>query len=123
MKTCIKTLFILPLLAAGLGLATAGRVTAQTFANLYNFTATDPDTGTNNDGASPDGYLVLAGNILYGNTSQGGTNGNGTVFALNIQDMGCTNLHSFTTIDPNTAPTAMELIRRVWFYPATRCMG
>jgi hypothetical protein len=38
MKTYIKNLFLLPALIAGLGLIPAGRVTAQNFTNLHDFT-------------------------------------------------------------------------------------
>jgi uncharacterized repeat protein (TIGR03803 family) len=47
------------------------------------------------DGASPHAGLVLSGNTLYGTTSAGGTTGNGTVFAVNTDGTGYTNLYSF----------------------------
>jgi uncharacterized repeat protein (TIGR03803 family) len=40
--------------------------------------------------------LILSGNTLYGTASGGGNSGNGTVFALNTDGSGFTNLHSFT---------------------------
>jgi uncharacterized repeat protein (TIGR03803 family) len=86
---------------AGLCLMPAGRVTAQTFTNLYNFTAThvgSPNVYTNSDGASPVAGLILSGNTFYGTASGGGTNGNGTVFAVNTDGTGFTNLHSFTAL-------------------------
>ncbi|HZL78481.1 MAG TPA: choice-of-anchor tandem repeat GloVer-containing protein [Candidatus Limnocylindrales bacterium] len=57
------------------------------FTTLYSFTATTlPEAGGyNNDGATPMGSLVLAGNTLYGTTSAGGTGGGGTVFSLSLQ--------------------------------------
>src|SRR5947207_15217538 len=78
MKTCIKNLFLLPVLMAGLGLTLAGRVTAQTFTTLYSFSATDPTTGTNSDGKAPLAGLLLSGNTLYGTAVVGGTSGSGT---------------------------------------------
>ncbi len=54
---------------------------------------------TNRDGRSPVGGLVLSGNTLYGTTEIGGTNGDGTVFALNTNGMGFTTLHTFTDND------------------------
>jgi hypothetical protein len=45
-KASIKKLFLLPALIAGLVLLPAGRVTAQTFTNLYSFT-------NGSDGANP----------------------------------------------------------------------
>src|ERR1035437_2728742 len=96
MKTSIKNLFLLPALIAGLGLIPAGRVTAQTFTNLHSFTATSGSNPTNSDGAVPYAGLILSGNILYGTASQGGSSGYGTVFAVNTNGTGFTNLHSFT---------------------------
>jgi uncharacterized repeat protein (TIGR03803 family) len=52
------------------------------FTTLYNFSATDPVTGTNNDGANPEAGLVVAGGTFYGTASAGGTAGYGTVFSL-----------------------------------------
>ncbi len=75
MKTSIRHLFCLPALVAGLGLIPAGRVTAQTFTNLHNFTG-------GGDGASPAAGLVLSGNTLYGTAGDGGTNGSGMIFSV-----------------------------------------
>ncbi len=101
MKTRIKQLFLLPALVAGLGLMPAGRVTAQTFTNLFSFMAASYDslneTDTNSDGDSPNG-LILSGNTLYGTTYGGGTNGNGTVFAVHTDGTGFTNLHTFSAL-------------------------
>ena len=40
--------------------------------------------------------LILSGNTLYGVSEGGGSSGNGTVFALNTDGTGFTNLHNFT---------------------------
>jgi uncharacterized repeat protein (TIGR03803 family) len=56
--------------------------TNRAFETLYSFTATDPDTGTNSDGALPYGGLVLADNTLYGTTWAGGSWNIGTVFSI-----------------------------------------
>jgi uncharacterized repeat protein (TIGR03803 family) len=63
------------------------------FTNLYSFTATS--NNTNNDGAGPIASLVLSGGILYGTAADGGAFGNGTVFAVNTDGTGFTNLHNF----------------------------
>lgn len=64
------------------------------FATIYSFTAYT--SGTNSDGASPLGRLVLAGNTLYGTASAGGVaNGFGTIFKVNTDGSGFTNLHTF----------------------------
>src|SRR5947207_10654182 len=108
MKTCIKNLFVLPVLPAliaGFGLTLAGQVTAQTFTTLYSFTATIPYTNdvggvfyTNTDGAAPVGGLTLSGDTLYGTTPFGGTSGVGTVFKVKTDGTGFTTLYSFTAV-------------------------
>jgi uncharacterized repeat protein (TIGR03803 family) len=80
--------WVLPALIAGLGLIPAGRVTAQTFTTLHSFNYSD--------GNFPVAGLILSGNTLYGTAEVGGTNGNGTVFAVNTGGTGFTNLYSFT---------------------------
>ena len=65
------------------------------FTNLHNF-------NSSSDGANPWTGLVLSGNTLYGTALYGGSSGNGTVFALNTDGTGFTNLHNFSTISgPN----------------------
>jgi uncharacterized repeat protein (TIGR03803 family) len=69
------------------------------FTNLYSFKAggyNSSNTYTNSDGADPHGVLLLSGNMLYGTTLFGGANGNGTVFKVNTDGTGFTNLYSFT---------------------------
>jgi uncharacterized repeat protein (TIGR03803 family) len=90
MKTYIKNLFLLPAMLVSLNLLLAGRVMAQTFTTLHNFSA--------NDGSVPYGRLVLSSNILYGTLSFGGSFGNGTVFKVNTYGTGFTNLHSFAAL-------------------------
>jgi uncharacterized repeat protein (TIGR03803 family) len=101
MKTCIKTSFIVPVLVAVFGLVAVGQVTAQSFTTLYNFTATSQfgRPRTNTDGGNPFGGLVLSGGTLFGTTSRDGTNGTGTVFALNTDGTGFRVLHSFAYSD------------------------
>jgi len=41
--------------------------------------------------------LILSGDTLYGTAGGGGTNGGGTVFAINTNGIGFTTLYSFTT--------------------------
>src|SRR6266851_4968597 len=62
--------------------------------NLHSFTALP--YGTNSDGANPGTGLILSGNTLYGTAGNGGSGGVGTVFALNTDGTGFTNLHSFS---------------------------
>ncbi len=101
MKTNIKHLFLLPALIAVLDLIPAGRATAQSFTTLYSFSATSINLSgdyTNSDGANPFAGLTPAGNgsPRYGTAANGGSGGVGTVFAVNADGTGFTNLHSFT---------------------------
>jgi uncharacterized repeat protein (TIGR03803 family) len=93
MKTQINNLFLLPALIAGLGLILAGRVTAQNFTNLHDFTGFD--------GAEPAAGLVLSGDTLYGTAQLGGSWGYGTVFKMNTAGTDFTNLHDFTVTSTN----------------------
>jgi len=70
------------------------------FTNLHNFAASvgNPPYKTNSDGANPQGGLILSGNTLYGMTSFGGSSGSGTVFAMNTDGTGFTNLHTFSAV-------------------------
>jgi uncharacterized repeat protein (TIGR03803 family) len=81
---------------AGNGTVFSVSMDGQVFAVLHNFTATSGSHSTNNDGAHPAAGLVLSGNMLFGTTYQGGTSGNGTVFAINTDNLAFTNLHNFT---------------------------
>ena len=98
------------------------------FAVIYTFTASDPTSGTNGDGAFPLAGLVTAGNSLYGTTSGGGSGGNGTVFKVNSDGSGFAALHGFTATDPNTganndgaAPSAsLVLTNGILYGTATR---
>lgn len=81
------------------------------FTNLYFFTALNPasdstasNPGTNSDGASPWARLVLSGNTLYGTAPLGGSFGFGTVFAVNTDGTGFTNLHSFGSSNDGINP-------------------
>jgi uncharacterized repeat protein (TIGR03803 family) len=70
------------------------------FTNLYNFSLLKQNSATgyntNRDGAQPYSTLVLSGNTLYGTTVNGGIYGLGTVFAINTDGSGFTNLYNFT---------------------------
>ena len=67
------------------------------FTTIYSFTTYTP--GTNSDGATPLGSLVLSGDTLYGTASIGGSaNSYGTIFKVNTDGTGFTNLHTFGTV-------------------------
>lgn len=67
------------------------------FTNLHNFSVTSVLSQTNSDGSNPYAGLVLSGNTLFGTTAFGGPNGAGTVFAINTDGTGFTNLHNFSS--------------------------
>ena len=105
MNTSLKTLRLLPVFVAGLGVMLAGRVTAQTFTTLHSFSASGTNSSgdfTNSDGVGPVGGLILSGNTLYGTASGGGSSGVGTVFAVHIDGTGFTNLHNFSALNNST---------------------
>ncbi len=81
----------------GKGTVFAVNTNGTGFTTLHSFTALEDGLHTNSDGAYPVGGLILAGNTLYGTASEGGTNGCGTVFAVNTDGTGFMNLHSFTS--------------------------
>jgi len=85
----INHLYLLPTLMAGLLLMPVGWVTAQTFMTLHSF------TNSSSDGSGCYAGLIASGNTLYGTTVSGGSSGNGTVFKVNADGTGYTNLHSF----------------------------
>ena len=72
------------------------------FTNLYTFTATSGSPPTNSDGANPRGSLIVSGSTLYGTAYNGGRFGSGTLFSLNTNGTGFTNLYTFTA--NSTAP-------------------
>ncbi len=67
------------------------------YTGLYFFS--QEADGENSNGANPLANMILAGNTLYGTASQGGTNGDGTVFAVHTDGTGITNLHNFAFSD------------------------
>ena len=78
------------------------------FTNLHSFAAGSgsfPNV-TNSDGAYPYAGLILSGNTLYGTAVYGGSAGYGTVFAVNTNGTGFTNLYSFTNGSDGAYPYA-----------------
>jgi uncharacterized repeat protein (TIGR03803 family) len=69
------------------------------FTVLHNFSATDPVTGTNSDGASPCAALALAGNNLYGTTAAGGPGASGTVFFVNTSGTQFQTTYAFSAVN------------------------
>jgi len=90
--------------SSGCGTLFAVNTDGTGFTNLHNFTATSGTNGiyasygygTNRDGAVPNGGFILSGNTLYGTAQAGGSSGCGTLFAVNPDGTGFTNLHTFS---------------------------
>src|SRR5665213_1563565 len=93
--------------SAGYGTVFAVNTDGTGFTNLHSFMAMSTNSSgnyTNSDGAIPEAGLILSGNTLYGTADTGGSSGNGTVFAVNTDGTGFTNLHSFTATPPRPGP-------------------
>lgn len=79
--------------SSGRGAVFALNTDGTGFRTIHSFTG-------GNDGAGPDGELVLSSNALFGTTSTSGYSDIlGTVFAVNTDGTGFTNLYAFQGID------------------------
>jgi uncharacterized repeat protein (TIGR03803 family) len=87
----------------------------SSFTNLHNFSEILPSFYTNLDGAIPHGALVVSGGgggggggsglgVLYGTTQGGGRNARGTVFRINTDGSGFTNLGNFSGFQDGQSP-------------------
>lgn len=103
MKKCACNLVFLPLFIVGLCSVMVGQLTAQTFTTLHSF------TGGTLGGWHVSG-LNSSGSILYGTTGGGGASSNGTVFAINTNGTGFTNLYSFDGYPSDGAIPHAELV-------------
>ena len=94
--------------SSGNGTVFAINTDGTDFTNLHSFTAVSNSFSyyANGDGANPYGKLILSGNTLYGTTYSGGTNGNGTIFAVSTNGTEFTNLYSFTGGNDGGGPEA-----------------
>ena len=96
-RTNVKTRHIIKrtfkCIAIGLMLS-ATRLSAQTPIVLHAFTAASGLT--NADGFNSTAHLILSGNLLYGTTQFGGTNGYGTVFSMHTDGTCYKVLYAFT---------------------------
>ncbi len=87
---------------AAIGLIlSATRLFAQTPVVLHAFTIGNVDPTkyqaiTNADGYNSTAHLVLSGNVLYGTTQEGGTNGYGTVYSVHTDGTCYRVLYEFT---------------------------
>jgi len=68
------------------------------FHELYSFSALSGEIyGNNSDGAEPYCTLLLSSNMLYGTANAGGLNGGGTIFRINTDGTGFSNIYNFGT--------------------------
>jgi uncharacterized repeat protein (TIGR03803 family) len=108
----------------GRGAVFAVNTNGTGFTNLHNFPEAvyDSSSGsyTNSEGAYPWAGLTLSGNTLYGTTANGGSAGWGTVFALNTDGTGFTNLHSFNSGSDGARPFARLILSGNTLYGTAR---
>src|SRR5262249_249401 len=89
--------------SSGLGTVFAVNADGTGFTILYSFAG-------GSDGANPWAGLVLLGNTLYGTAYRGGSTSYGTVFALNTDGTGFTNLHTFTGSSDGANPNSALIL-------------
>jgi len=94
------------------GTVFAVNTTGGSFTNVYSFTG-------GNDGHGPQAGLVLSGNMLYGTTELGGASGFGTVFAVNTNGGGFTNVYSFAGGGDGAEPEAGLVLMSNTLYGTT----
>jgi len=78
--------------SGGYGTVFSVNTDGTSFMTLYSF-------ANGNDGAWPSAGLILSGNTLYGTAYAGGSGDYGTVFSIDTDGAGFTNLHSFAAGD------------------------
>ena len=108
----IKKPFLVPVMISGLSLVLTGQVLGQTFTRLYSFTG-------GNDGDHPFGGLILSRNTLYGTARDAGSFGSGTLFAVNTDGTGFTNLHSFSGGSEGATPVSALVLSGDTLYGTT----
>ena len=83
-------------------------INGRGYTNLFYFqnVGGESQSSTNTTGGTPSDSLTLVGDMLFGVTPHGGTNGNGVIFAINTNGSGFTNLHTFSQIDNTTGTNA-----------------
>jgi len=89
--------------AAAFVLPALGGQAAVVLTTLYSFGSIRDNNGDSLDGATPNGLVQGSDGNLYGTTSQGGTNGWGTVFKISTNGA-LTTLYSFTGGNDGSAP-------------------
>lgn len=93
-------------------LSTAGNY----YTTLHNFLSLS-------GGSTPKAGLIQCGNTLYGTTAYGGSSGDGTVFAINTDGTGFTNLYNFTGGSDGANPVAALIQSGSTFYGTASAGG
>ncbi|MGA2870609.1 MAG: choice-of-anchor tandem repeat GloVer-containing protein, partial [Verrucomicrobiota bacterium] len=88
--------------ANGYGTVFAVGTNGLNFTNLFSFT-------NGIDGESPVTSLLLSGNTLYGTAEGGGLNGYGTIYAINTDSTGFTNIYQFTSANGGNPESSLIL--------------
>src|SRR5581483_1727315 len=91
------------------------------FATLYSFSL--DDTGTNSDGAEPNGGLVISGSTLYGTTGVAGPLGWGTLFKISTNGTGFAIVHTFTSGSDGSNPNGGLVLSGSTLYGAAGTGG
>jgi hypothetical protein len=100
MKTCLKKICLPLALMTALQFLMPDRASAQTFTPLHSFAG-------GSDGSVPLAAVTLSGNTLYGTAADGGNAtflslGSGTIFAVQTEGLGFTNIYSFSLLVSGT---------------------
>ena len=84
----------------GAGAVFKVRADGTGFTVLHAFSAADPGTGANADGAYPQAALISGGDgFLYGTAYDGGAHGAGALFKVGTDGTGFTTLYAFSAFD------------------------
>jgi uncharacterized repeat protein (TIGR03803 family) len=82
----------------GNGVVFSIHIDGSGFTNMHNFSQLNNQTGTNTDGYLPECQLLLIGGTLYGTTGSGGTDGEGTVFSINLDGSDFQTVYNFVYV-------------------------
>jgi len=102
--------------ASGSGTIFSINTSGTGFTLLHTFTG-------GNDGANPNGSLILSGSTLYGMTNSGGSSGVGTIFSINTSGTGFTVLYTFTGGNDGANPNGSLILSGSTLYGMTSAGG
>jgi uncharacterized repeat protein (TIGR03803 family) len=97
--------------------------TLHTFGAFTNQLVSGDARNANADGARPVGTLASSGGVLYGTTQIGGSAGVGTIFRMNTDGTGFTNLYNFTNSPDGAFPAAGVVLAGGALYGTTELGG